>query len=145
MESGMLIALEMNKRNNIDHMGVHIGTVQKGFPDIEIKPDDCDLKIYYKENLIFGSSILKNHKRKFSITGHLKFDDSSCGSTTPVNDGGMGASSHSHQISTLNVDTTYQSEGEVVYTDTIEIGHKVILIPTKDEQVYYVLDWGVSL
>lgn len=82
-------------------------------------------------HLIFSAAMLGGYKRQF------KFSDKDCGTTNSVNDGGQGASSHSHKITTLNVDT------EVTFTNTVEVGDEVILMPVNDGQQFYVLDKAV--
>lgn len=81
----------------------------------EIAPD--------KTQLIFASNLISGYERK------IKFTDQNCGTTTSAGD-----PSHTHDIAVLNIDTLMQ------WTDTLEIGNEVIVMPVTDGQMYYVID-----
>lgn len=78
-----------------------------------------------KAQLIFASNLISGYERK------IKFTDENCGTTTTN-------SNHSHGIEILNVDTLMQ------WTDTLEVGDEVIVIPVMDSQMYYVIDKAVK-
>lgn len=84
-----------------------------------------------KTQLVFASNLISGYER------NIKFTDTDCGITTTDSDGGDNASAHSHEIKTLNVDTLMQ------WTDTLEIGDEVIVVPVMDNQLYYVIDKAV--
>jgi len=84
-----------------------------------------------KTQLIFASNLISGYER------NIKFTDENCGTTTTDSDGGDNASPHNHGIKSLNVDTLMQ------WTDTLEIGDEVIVIPVMDSQMYYVIDKAV--
>jgi len=79
-----------------------------------------------KTQLVFASNLISGYER------NIKFTDTDCGITTSAGD-----PSHTHDIATLNVDTLMQ------WTDTLEIGDEVIVVPVMDGQMYYVLDKAV--
>lgn len=85
----------------------------------EIAPD--------KTQLIFASNLIAGYERK------IKFTDTDCGTTTVAGD-----PSHNHEIAVLNVETVMQ------WTDTLEVGDEVIVVPVVDGQMYYVIDKAVK-
>lgn len=108
---------------------ISTGVVVAPPPDPQIRLNDT--VILYKEHLIFAAHMLADYERA------IKFDDTNCGTTTSVNDGGDNASSHTHEIAELHVDTIMK------WKDTIVEGDEVILIPVVDSQLYYVIDKAV--
>lgn len=78
-----------------------------------------------KTQLIFASNLISGYERR------IKFTDNNCGTTTTN-------SNHNHGIAELNVDTLMQ------WTDTLEIGDEVIVMPVVDNQMYYVIDKAVK-
>lgn len=123
------LAMMFKERSNTTPPSITTGFVLSSTPNPEIRLNDT--VILYKENLIFSSHLLEGYGRG------IKFTDSNCGTTTTENDGGMNASSHKHGIETLNVDTAME------WTDTLLPGDEVILMPTIDKQLYYVIDRAV--
>lgn len=103
-------------RENVVNSGVQLGRVVSPLPDIKVALGDKILLT--KEHLIFGAHMLRSYKRNCSITGSMAFSD---------------------------VNAAFSAEGEIEFTDALKAGDRVIIIPTKDEQKYYVLDKAVSV
>lgn len=92
--------------------------------------------ILYNHQLVFAAHILADYQREIELEGELKFTDEDCG--TIVNAAGTGS------VVTLNVDTRFEAKNVKSTTkDTIKEGDEVILLPTADEQLYFVLDKAV--
>lgn len=88
--------------------------------------------ILYNNQLVFAAHILDDYEREIELEGELKFNDANCG--TIVNAAGTGS------IVALNVDTTFEAKKVKSTTkDTLKEGDEVILLPTADEQLYFVL------
>lgn len=153
MEGISELAKMFKERESIKYMGPIVGTVLSPPPEIKIQIDKNI--ILDKGNLVVGASILKEYKRKIIIEGEkIKFNQSNpptyIGTTDSVNDGGMGASSHTHKIVDININIPVRIEATkessyIETTDTINEGDKVILIPSQDEQIYFLIDWAVRL
>lgn len=136
MDGIVELAKMFKERNNKSWSGIQVGVVEYEFPEIKIRLGDVIL--LDKSKLLFSSHVLSGYEREFAIEGDLEFTDSDAGQTS-VN------SSHSHSIQSLSVNTQYKSNGKIKLTDTLKKGDKVILVPTADEQYYYVIDKAVTL
>jgi len=106
------------------------GTVVAAPPEIKIRLNE--IVVLNKNHLIFSAHVLGGYKR------NIKFSQNNAGGTDTVNDGGYQASSHSHSVS-VDIDT------EMEWTDTLQEGDEVILMPTPSEQLYVVIDKAVRL
>ena len=137
------LAKMFKDRDPIKYMGPVVGTVLSPPPEIKIQADK-DI-ILDKSHLVIGASVLDGYERKYEIQGNIKFNDSNCGNTNSVNDGGYQASNHSHILESVNINTQYTADGQIKTTDTLKEGDKVILIPSQDEQTYFLIDWAVRL
>ncbi len=109
------LAKLLRARDNIVNSGVQLGRVVSPLPDIKVALGEKI--ILTKEHLIFAAHMLKDHKRGYRANGSIEF---------------------------LDVDAPFTAEGEIEFTDSLQAGDRVIIIPTKDEQKYYVLDKAVS-
>lgn len=123
------LALLLKQRNNNMPLSITTGKVVSPPPNPLIRLDDVIL--LDGSNLIFASHLVNGYKRK------IKFTDTDCGMTVSVNDGGQGASTHSHEIAEIHIDTMME------WTDTLQKDDEVILVPVSDGQLYYVIDKAV--
>ena len=110
------LAKLLKERDNKDHIGVITGTIVQGFPDIKIRVDAT--VVLDNSHLIWARSLLTDRKRK-------------CYISNPSN----GVQEHG-----LN-----GAEGEFYWTEELKVGDNVILLPTQNEQIYYVMDRAVVL
>lgn len=110
------LAKLLKERDNREYIGVITGTVVQGFPDVKIRVDATVM--LDNSHLIWARSLLTDQKRK-------------CYISNPAN----GAKEHG-----LN-----GAEGEFYWTEEIKVGDNVILLPTQNEQIYYVIDRVVVL
>ncbi|MFJ8261403.1 DUF2577 family protein [Rummeliibacillus sp. NPDC094406] len=121
------LAILLKERENDIPKSITTGTVITPPPEVTIRLND--VVILNKENLIFSAHMLAGYKRDL----HPIFNDENCGQTNVV-------SMHSHIVQTLNVDT---EDAHTTTLDTIVEGDEVILMPTTDDQLYFVLDKAV--
>lgn len=153
------LAKMFKDRENKLYRGPIVGIVISPPPEIKIKIDDNI--ILEKRHLVIGASVLKDYKRRVILSGErIRFSQSNppkyIGETSEVNDGGQGASNHSHIIKDINIDTisspspqilieATREQDYIVTTDTFKVDDKVILIPAMDENTYFLIDWAVTL
>lgn len=137
------LAKMFKDREPIRYKGPIVGTVLSPPPEIKIQIDKNI--ILDKEHLVICASVLDGYERTYEVGGNMKFNDSNCGNTNSVNDGGYQASSHSHILESVNINTQYTAGGQIKTTDTLKEGDKVILMPSTDEQIYFLIDWAVRL
>lgn len=106
---------------------VATGVVLKPPPEPRIRLND--VVVLEKENLVFAAHLLKNYERK------VRFEDKKASGKTSS----AGDPSHTHDVKEIKIDT------KMKWTDTLKEDDEVILIPSMDEQMYYVIDKGVRL
>ena len=110
------LAKLLKERDNKEYIGVITGTIEQGFPDVKIRVDAT--VVLDNSHLIWARSLLTDRKRK-------------CYISNPAN----GVPDHG-----LN-----GAEGEFYWTEELKVGDNVILLPTQNEQIYYVIDRVVVL
>lgn len=130
------LAMLFKERDNKYYLGPQIGKVISPLPEIKIALGEKVILV--KEHLIIASHILEDYEREFSLEGHLKFSDSDAGRTEEAFVSQHGF--HMHNIEFIKANTDYQSTGKIKWTDSLKKGDEVLLIPTTNEQQYYVID-----
>lgn len=111
-------------RESVTPPSITTGTVVSPLPNPKIRLND--VIVLEKEHLIFSSSLIDGYERR------IKFEDEDAGVTASAGD-----PSHAHTISKIEVETKMQ------WIDTLVSGDEVILIPSMDGQLYYVVDKAV--
>lgn len=111
------------KNTNPSRIGNIVGSVININP-LKISILDGNI-ILQKEHLYICNSLRNDYIRQFTLQNFT-------GTTNSVNDGGDNASSHSHNINSL--------EGEIKFTDTLKIDDKVLLVSTVNEQTWFIID-----
>ena len=138
MDGIVELASLFKERDNQTFMGIQLAKVIKPLPDIQLQiGKDILLE---KDDLYISQHLLEGYKRNVKIVGNIDIGNVQ---TTSVNDGGENASSHSHEVSIKAKSTTIT--GEQTNEAYLKAGDYVIIIPTQDEQTYFVIDKGVRL
>ncbi|WDV48218.1 DUF2577 family protein [Clostridiaceae bacterium M8S5] len=135
------LAKLFKERENISYLGPQIGEII--MPPNDIKIALGDKIVLEKENLIFSSYILNSYSRQFEIKSdenNITFEQDNPGEAFNKEVSGATPPIHLHKISKMNISTNYESTGTITFTDTLKKGDLVLLIPTTDEQKYYVID-----
>jgi hypothetical protein len=109
------LAKMFKDRNNKPYLGPITGTIISAPPEIKISCFDGAV-ILTKSKVIIAASVLEGYERKISISG---------------------ASAAPSPVSTM--------DGTLTFTDTLKPGDEVILVPTTDEQTYFLMDKAVRL
>lgn len=113
----------------------HVEETNDKLIDLTITMGDLPID---KKNIYISDHLLKEYKRKVRTDVILK--PKVTGITNSTNDGGQGASSHSHELESLSISDSY------LYTrDTLKVGDLVSVIPTEDGQMYFVMNRVVKL
>lgn len=140
MDLGTVLGTELKNRNNFVPMGIQIGTVSQALPELKIKIDGTIIELE-KNQLIVANDLLK-HNRKFNLTTTFKSPSTKVGSIHLV-------SEHRPKDNVLSLVLTTKPDGtqtcEIEFVDELNVGDKVMLIPSTDEQTYYVMDKAVEL
>ncbi|MBB6217501.1 hypothetical protein HNQ80_003622 [Anaerosolibacter carboniphilus] len=138
------LAMLFKERENVIYMGPQTGTVISPLPNIKVSLGEKI--ILDKEELIISAHVLAGYQREMEITNIKSTGFSSdsgdidfhlTGSPPPKN----------YTITGLSIpqSSTMKSEGTLKYTDTLKVGDQVILIPSSDNQKYYLIDKAVKL
>lgn len=118
---------------------IHVEETEHELVNLKIQIDDL---VIDKKNFYISDYLIKEYKREIRTDA---IDDKASkqhlsGSTSIENDGGQGASSHSHTITDLTVHHTN------IYTrDTLEVGDLVSILSFQEEQMYVILNRVVRL
>lgn len=124
------LAKMLKERESRPYMGPRVGNVTSPPPDIKVVLEDGI--ILDKTHLVIAAHILSDYEREIKIP--LANAE---GMTDSKNVGDHGG--HNHNIETVGLD------GKIQFIDTLKPGDKVILIPTTNEQVYFLIDKAVIL
>ncbi|MTI57491.1 MAG: DUF2577 domain-containing protein [Geosporobacter ferrireducens] len=138
------LAMLFKERENILYMGPQLGTVISPPPNIKVGLGDKI--ILDKEDLILAAHVLDGYQREIEATGITNTGvSSSSGNMSFHLTGNPPPQNYTITGFSLPAGTTSKSEGTLKYTDTLKEGDKVILIPSNDNQKYYLVDKAVRL
>lgn len=113
--SAVELARLFKERDNNNPLGPVVGIVVSPPPAIQVSLGDKIL--LDSSDLIIASKVLEGYERKVSIDG----------------------------VSTTDPLPISKIEGNLIYKDTLKPGDSVILVPSADEQTYFLIDRAVSL
>lgn len=134
MDSITTLAKILKDKENPKPVSMSTGIVISPPPKAQIRLNET--VILNNNQLVFAAHILNDYEREIEIEGELKFTDADCG--TIVNAAGTGS------VVSLDVDTTFEAKKVKSTTkDTLKEGDEVILLPTADEQLYFVVGKAV--
>lgn len=138
-----MIEIMKNKGASFNPPSIQIGEVIEPPPNLVVKVNDLQID---KDNILIADYLLEEHQRKITIKGeNIHFTQSTpVGTTDSVNDGGTGASSHSHDIDNIEINTPVQigatNESSYIQTeDTLKKGDLLGVMPVEDRQLYIVI------
>ncbi len=117
------------ERNNQVYLGPQVGTVISPPPNIRVKLGDEI--ILEKSRLVIAAHVLAGYKRSFQGQS-----SGSIITKTPPSP---------EVYSDYTVLESLDNTGDITYTDTLKAGDKVILIPSSDDQQYFIIDKAVRL
>jgi hypothetical protein len=133
------IAKLFKKRDNPSVIGPVIGKVLSSPPGIKVSILSGKV-ILDKSHIYINESLLSSHIRTFLIDdGLLNFLEESCGMTSLEHDGGDNAESHDHQIKSLEIDTTFDAEGSIQFTNSLAKNDEVLLLPINNNQKFFLI------
>jgi hypothetical protein len=124
------LAKMFKERESRPYVGPRVGKVTSPPPEIKITLEDGI--ILDKTHLVIAAHVLQDYEREAKIPL-----TNAEGTTDSKNVGDHG--SHNHNIETVGLD------GKIQFIDTLKPGDKVILIPSTNEQVYFLIDKAVTL
>lgn len=120
------LASLLKERDNPNNMGIQVGTVLEAFPNIRVALGEKI--ILDKTNLFFSAQVLNEYKTILEVEG-------------------------ANNVITTNNQTIIKEEDsqgnnciqvKVKWTNELAKGDEVILIPTADNQKFYLIDKVVS-
>jgi len=139
------LASLLKDRDNQPYLGPQIGVVVAPPPDIRVSLGDKI--ILDKDNLIIAAHVLADYQRELEITGEIDITGAA-GKTTliqPPPPEEPVVVSETWGMQSTSLEGQEKITGAMKYTDTLKAGDEVILIPSTDEQRYFVIDKVVRL
>nr|DAD95053.1 MAG TPA: Protein of unknown function (DUF2577) [Siphoviridae sp. ctVqj4] len=124
------LAREFRSRDNPNTIGPIIGTIVSPPPDLNISI--LEGQVFITKCYVLDY-VLNDYTRTISIPTTTAMGT---GVTNAVNDGGDHATAHSHSVLLQSIALSLV---QVVFNDTLKVGDQVLLIPTGDNQVYFLV------
>lgn len=123
------MAQMFKERENIPYFGPQTGIVLSPPPNIQVALGDKI--ILSKDRLVIAEHLLSGYKREFQSTSSGTIITKT--PPSPVT------------YDTHTVMEALDHDGEMTFTDTLKTGDEVILIPSTNEQIYYLIGKAVRL
>ncbi|MER2039722.1 MAG: DUF2577 domain-containing protein [Solibacillus sp.] len=114
-----LASIIKNQSNQKPFEGFLVGTVESAPPNLKVRISPEIL--LQKENMIVAAHVLKDYEREFEI---FEGDEIQLAGSSPV---------------------SFTAKGKLKWTNTLEVGDNVILVPAGNIQDYILIDKGVVL
>ncbi len=124
------MAKELKIRQNPKMLGPIIGKIISPPPNLKISI--LEGQVFITKCYVLDS-LLSNYTRIASIPLQQA---SGTGDTNSVDDGGDNASPHSH---TVSLNSLQLNKISFTFNDTLKTGDEVLLIPTPDNQVFFLV------
>lgn len=131
MDSIVEMAKLFKERENQPYMGPQIGTVISPPPELKVRLGDKI--ILDKKRLVIAAHVLASYRRAIQVQDASSFS----GNTASALEG--TGYEHTHTYESLGF------AGQMSYTDTLQEGDEVILMPSTDIQTYFLVDKAVKL
>ena len=129
-------------RNNKNWMGAITGEVVKAPPNLEVK---IDPKITLKtKNIVISEEKISTYTREFKSWGNIDeiVINGEIETTSSNTEGGPGPHKHQHGTisGTLKGKGTFKLSGTNEWTDDLKVGDMVLLVPTNEHEIFYLVD-----
>lgn len=129
-------------RNNKNWMGAITGEVVKAPPNLEVK---IDPKITLKtKNIVISEEKISTYTREFKSWGNVDeiVINGEIETTSSNTEGGPGPHNHQHGTisGTLKGKGTFKLSGTNEWTDDLKVGDMVLLVPTNEHEIFYLVD-----
>lgn len=125
------LAKMFKERNNPDIMGIQIGRVISPLPDLKISLGDSI--ILQNKHIVVAAHVISGYERNFEIENTVDI----ISDTNGVSVGDHGE--HSHTLE------NFMAKGKIKWTDCLKKDDEVILIPSIDQQKFYLIDKAVRI
>ena len=129
MDGAARLAKMFKERDNIPYMGPQIGVVIS--PPPEIKIGLGDKIILSKDHLIIAAHVLAGYQRDIEIPVTSDLTGNTANALVGT------STEHNHAYENLGI------AGQMLYMDTLKAGDEVILVPSTDAQIYFLVDKAV--
>lgn len=138
------LAKMLKERETRPYMGPRVGEVVSPPPEIKVALEEGI--ILDKKHLVIAAHILNGYQREELIEGDIIITGAEGQATyvqPPPPDN--PEISESWGFIGKTVEGCEKISGKITYTDTLKLGDKVILVPSTDEQTYFLVDKAVIL
>ena len=99
-----------------------------------------------KHQICIAKEKVIGYTREFNIKGKIKeftLENATIETTSSNTEGGPGPHKHQHGIvegTITGQDGTFEFDGILKWTDELKVGEQVILIPTNQNSIFFLLD-----
>lgn len=136
------LALIIVQRNNKKWLGTITGEVVKAPPNLEVK---IDSKVIIKtRKIIISEEKISTYRREFKSWGTVdEFILNGTMKTTSSNiETGPGPHSHKHGtiLGKIEGKGTFKISGTNEWVDDLKVGDMVLLLPTNEHELFYLID-----
>lgn len=132
------LAQIIKARDNPKWLGAITGEVIKAPPNLEVRLEN---KVVIKNHkIIISIEKIIGYQRTYSLKGNITkydFDNTTSSEAVPNHP--------AHPIPKLSGTGTYTAEGTIQWTDTLKVGDKVLMLPTNEQEYFYLIDRVVRL
>lgn len=124
--------------------GVVLGTVEVAPPDLQVRVNP---KLLLKKHQIcIAKEKVIGYTREFNIKGEIKeftLENVTIETTSSNTEAGPGPHKHEHgtiEGTITGQAGTFEFDGTLKWTDELKVGEQVILIPTNQNSIFFLLD-----
>lgn len=139
------LAKMLKERESRPYMGPRVGEVVSPLPEIKVALEDGI--ILDKTHLVVAAHVLSDYQRELKFNGMSEYSNKEGQITLkkpPPPEEEPEVTEDWGILSLFGISDVEQS-GRMVFTDTLKPGDKVILVPSTDEQIYFLVDRAVIL
>ncbi|MCT4605855.1 MAG: DUF2577 domain-containing protein [Marinisporobacter sp.] len=132
------LAKLFKERDNQPYLGPQTGMVLSPPPNIQVSLGDKI--ILTKEHLVIAAHVLKDYQREIEVKGNIQTNGEGGSITLQTS-----PPPTTYKVVSGSVGAQTTITGTMKYTDTLKKGDIVILVPSTDEQTYFLIDKAVRL
>lgn len=132
------LARMLKARDNPLWVGAVTGEVVKAPPQLEVKLENG--VIIKNHKIMISIEKIIGYQREFSLKGTI--NSITINATTSNKPCSLGAT---NQHGTIKGNGEYETIGTIQWTDTLKVGDKVLMLPTNENEYFYLIDKVVRL
>jgi hypothetical protein len=134
------LAKMFKERENKQRIGPLLGTVVSSMPELKISILDGDV-ILYKDQLYMCDHLWSDYYRTYKVDGNINEQSMEVSASQLTGEGSRDDPMHNtHKVESWEGTGSYKATGDFWFTDTLVKGDLVFIVPTIEEQIWFVVD-----